>query len=173
MTQPASLQLEHLVEWVRGLPANRKYLFAVDPGLLTGAALLDITEVSSNDIKKLGSWELTVDEYFDMSEAVISGLGKSVEVVIEDFHITDRTSKLSEAPWSLQLIGATMFLVRRFGASDFHLQSPSEKHFADNEKLKHTGFWHVGGEGHANDAYRHAMVYINDRNPRWAKYLLV
>jgi hypothetical protein len=22
------------------------------------------------------------------------------------------------------------------------------------------GFWHVGGEGHAQDAFRHALVYM-------------
>jgi hypothetical protein len=177
MTQPASSQLEltldSLYAWVAQLPRERRYLFAVDPGLLTGAALLDITSISDNGILKLGSWELTVDQYFDMAEAVISGLGPDVEVVIEDFHITKRTSDLSEAPWSLQLIGATMFLVRRFNALDFVLQSPGDKPFASNEKLRKVGFWHVGGEGHANDAYRHAMVYINNRYPRWSKYLLV
>lgn len=149
----------------------RRYLLSIDPGLLTGVALLDITD--QDNILICGSWELTIDQFFDLSEAVVSGLGQYVEVVIEDFNITDRTVKLSEAPWSLQLIGATMFLVRRFGAADFNLQKPSEKHFADNAKLRHIGFWHRGGEGHANDAFRHAMVYINDRNPRWAKHLLM
>ena len=173
MTHPTSLQLDSLSEWVGQLPRDRRYLFAVDPGLLTGAALLDITDYATNDILKHGDWELNVDEYFDMAEAVIGGLGPLVEVVIEDFHITKRTADLSEAPWSLQLIGATMFLSRRFAAKDFVLQSPSDKPFASNEKLRHIGWWHKGGGGHANDAYRHAMVYIHDRHPRWAKYLLV
>lgn len=171
MTAPASLQLDDISDWVGSLPTDRRYVFGVDPGLLTGAALLDISDL--DDIIKLGSWELTVNEYFDMAEAVTTRLGPSVEIAIEDFHITNRTAKLSEAPWSLQLIGATMFLARRFGVRDFQLQSPSEKKFADNAKLRKVGFWHVGGEGHANDAYRHAMVYIHDKNPRWAKHLIV
>lgn len=173
MEAPAELMLDSLYAWATELPKGRRYLFAVDPGLLTGAVLLDFTGVATNDIAKLGAWELNVDQYFDVAEAVISGLGPSVEVVMEAFHITKRTSDLSEAPWSLELIGATKFLVRRFGAADFSLQSPGEKPFADNKKLRHVGFWHVGGEGHANDAYRHAMIYIHDKHPRWAKYLLV
>jgi hypothetical protein len=53
------------------------------------------------------------------------------------------------------------------------LQLPSQKPFADNEKLHAVDFWHVGGAGHANDSLRHAMVWIVERNRKWTRKLLV
>jgi hypothetical protein len=40
-------------------------------------------------------------------------------------------------------------------------QSPADaKAMFPNEALKKVGAWHVGGEGHANDAIRHALLRL-------------
>lgn len=145
-----------------------KYLLAIDPGLATGVAILDITDLE--DVKVLNSWEMDIDEFSDFIEDAINTDG--VEIVCERFIITVQTAKLSQAPWSMELIGTIRFLTRKYGKR-LTLQKPDQKTFAPNEKLKLVGFWHKGGGGHANDAFRHAMVYMVNRHPQWAKRLIV
>lgn len=134
-------------------------------------ALMDITDI--NNVSIINAWELDTEEFYKKAEDIISALGPSLEIVLEDFIITDRTAKLSQAPWSLQLKGVVMFLAWKHYANSFTLQKPSDKAFAPNEKLKHVGFWFVGGEGHAQDAFRHVIVYLVNRYPQWAKNLIV
>lgn len=148
---------------------DKRYLLAIDPGLMTGMCIIDITDIE-NPVK-FWSAEWTMDDFFGgianvMQETAI------VEVVIEDFRITDATGDLSEAPWSLKLIGVTEYLGFCYGKSVVK-QQPVEKAFPTNERLRMVDFWHVGGAGHANDALRHAMVWIVKKNRKWTKKLIL
>lgn len=150
-----------------------KYLLAIDPGLSTGIALLNMDDSENPEV--VFSHEWTVEEFYQNIETLIEDLGP--EVVCEKFIITVQTAKLSQAPWSLELIGITKYLSWKYNCR-LTLQKPDEKSFAPNDKvgnakLKRVGFWHKGGEGHANDAFRHAMVYIVNHYPKWAKRLIV
>jgi hypothetical protein len=147
-----------------------KYLLAIDPGLDTGMVFMDIEDPLEPII--IGDWELQPDEFYARVEEIISTHGSNVRVVIERYIITPETAKKSPQPWSLELIGVTRKECWKYGAT-LVLQKPSEKEFATNEKLRHVGFWHVGGEGHANDAFRHALVYLNERYARWGKKLVM
>lgn len=147
---------------------NPKYLLSIDPGLMTGVCLIDLSD-PENPVK-VWSKEVTIEEFHDNIEQLISH--EETHVVIEDFKITVETGKLSDAPWSLELIGVVRYLCYLNGKV-LDLQLPSQKPFADNDKLRAVDFWHVGGEGHANDSLRHAMVWIVDRNRKWTRKLLV
>lgn len=145
-----------------------RYLLSIDPGLATGVCLIDLSD-PENPVK-VWSKEVTIAEFHDNIEKLVSH--EETHVVIEAFKITVETGKLSDAPWSLELIGVVRYLCYLSG-KELDLQLPSQKPFADNDKLRAVDFWHVGGEGHANDALRHAMVWIVDRNRKWTKKLLV
>lgn len=145
-----------------------RYLLSIDPGLATGVCLIDL--IDPENPVKVWAAEVTTTEFYDKIEELVAQ--KETHVVIEDFKITVETGKLSDAPWSLNLIGVVQYLCYHSGkVLDFQL--PSQKPFADNDKLRAVDFWYVGGEGHANDALRHAMVWIVDRNRKWTKKLLV
>lgn len=145
-----------------------RYLLSIDPGLATGVCLIDL--IDPENPVKVWSKEVTIEEFHDNIEQLISH--EETHVVIEDFKITVETGKLSDAPWSLELIGVVRYLCYLNGKV-LDLQLPSQKPFADNDKLRAVDFWHVGGEGHANDSLRHAMVWIVDRNRKWTRKLLV
>lgn len=149
-------------------PSNAKYLLSIDPGLATGVCLIDLQDPDNPTVMWAAEW--TIQDFYDKISDVISS--DDLAVVIEDFKITVETGKLSDAPWSLNLIGVTQYLCYHTGTPLF-FQLPSQKPFADNEKLHAVDFWHVGGEGHANDALRHAMIWIVGFNRKWTKKLLV
>lgn len=145
-----------------------RYLLAIDPGLATGICLIDLS--NPDEPVKVWSKEVAIEEFYDGISAIIAD--PNVHVVIEDFKITVETGKLAEAPWSLNLIGVVQYLCYLSGkVLDFQL--PSEKPFADNDKLRMFDFWHVGGEGHANDALRHAMIWIVNRHRKLVRKLIV
>lgn len=146
------------------------FLLGIDPGLCTGVALVDWTDFDNP--KPLSSNELDTYQFYEYIEAATTTLTDNLHVVIENFNVTDRTAKLSEAPWSLQLKGIVDFLTWRFNSKSYAIHKPADKPFASNDKLRRVGFWHKGGAGHANDAYRHAMVRIVNANPTWATKLM-
>lgn len=147
----------------------RTKVFGVDPGLATGLALADITDRMSP--KPLGALEVEESKFYETAEATVEQFADDLIVVCENYIITSATAKKSQAPWSLMGRGIMTFLCWKHNVP-IVIQTPQEtKEFATDEKLKKAGFWFVGGEGHANDAYRHIIKYHADRNPRWANTL--
>lgn len=138
-----------------------RFLLSVDPGLATGVCFLDISlpdpVILWTDEIDEASLAFRVEEI--LSEGCVDGKN-TVEVVVEKFTITPQTGKLSSAPWSLEHIGVIRYLCRKYNAT-FLLQTPADaKNFVPNERLKALGLWHRGGEGHALDALRHAVLYM-------------
>ena len=140
-----------------------KYALAVDPGKISGVALLSWT-TQDTDLPKLeASYE--VDD-----EAFASIINKHLDnwyqqdiffVVCERFTITAQTVKNSQAPYSLEQIGVLKHLCRvaDYSINNISFQTPVDaKNMFPNEALKKIGTWHRGGEGHANDAIRHALL---------------
>ena len=141
-------------------------VLAIDPGKLTGVAhLLRV----GDEVTLLGSYEYNEDD-------IIPGIRPTIEdwrpldkeqfplrVVIEKFTITVETAKKSQAPFSLEVIGAVKQVCRDAGypVDAIAWQKPSEaKESFPNAKLKRVGLWHRGGEGHALDAIRHGALYL-------------
>lgn len=146
-----------------------RYLFAVDPGLKTGVCLIDCQDWD-NPVPMWAA-ELTIEEFYVKLESVFNVYGDDLILVFEDFHITVQTAKNTPEPWSLHLIGLMMYFCWKYNVK-FSVQSPVRKGFASPDKQHRVGFWHVGGKGHANDAYKHAMIYLADNNPQWVRKLL-
>lgn len=139
---------------------------AIDPGKMTGVAFM---LRKGNEVSLLGSYEWAEDEVIPGVRPFIQEWRPLEEgsfplrVVMERFTITVETAKKSQAPFSLEVIGAVKQVCRD---ADYPLgaiawQKPSEaKESFTNAKLKRLGLWHRGGEGHALDAIRHGALYL-------------
>jgi hypothetical protein len=131
-----------------------KRLLSIDPGKMTGIAEWDIEDLG--DPKLLETHEL---EQMPLCAYVEEKLryAHSYDIVMERYVIGE-----ADAPWSLEVIGAVRYLNWKQTGRDYvELQTPGDaKSFADNERLRALGFWHVGGAGHANDAIRHGVLYM-------------
>lgn len=148
---------------------GRTFLLGIDPGLATGVAYINYTDADNPQVE--WSDEKSVEQFHEFIEIFLSQHKDICSVVIEDYIITERTAKLSQQPWSLRLIGVVAYLCWKYNIP-LTLQKPRDKEFADNKKLQRIKFWHVGGEGHANDAFKHCLVWLVQRNPRVAKHLV-
>lgn len=151
------------------------YLLCLDPGLASGVAVLETSElqedragavsiIESGELqpKELNAWLLA---WFNRAVEEKAGL----ECVCENFLITPQTGKNSTADWSLKKIGVLEFLGEMYSVN-VTLQTPAAaKSFVDNKRLRALGLWHKGGAGHANDALRHGVLYLVDKrgwNPK-------
>lgn len=137
----------------------KKYILAVDPGKATGMALISLESGSEPVLE--WSDELQQEEYAKPIRSYLEAYGGDLEVVCERFTINAQTVKNSQAPYSLEQIGILkqcLFDVGRV-AEEVKFQSPADaKAMFPNEALKFLGYWHRGGEGHALDAIRHALL---------------
>lgn len=127
---------------------------AIDPGLVTGVCLVrfDVPEGCTLETSK----EIEFDEIEPWCEAF---LPIAERVVVERFIITKKTVSNSQAPWSLEAIGAFRLMAHRHHHA-LEFQSPSDaKSTVDNTMIRRLGLWHRGGEGHALDAIRHAVTF--------------
>lgn len=130
-------------------------LVAVDPGLTTGVAMFRHGGLpnfehnfTSGQVEGRGEFMDTFDEMVEM--------GVPLAVVCESYTITGATAQKSQQVDALYIIGALEYVCRKLGFP-FELQSPAQaKSFATDEKLQAIG-WYAPGNGHANDAARHAL----------------
>lgn len=138
---------------------KKPYILSIDPGELSGVAL-----VRRDPMELIESDELDWIETSRFVDAKLRELGgENVEVVVERFTITVQTAKNSQQGISLEMIGIMRFLAYVHKAGAIVLQSSADaKNFCTNPRLKAVGLWHVGGEGHALDALRHALKRLVD-----------
>jgi hypothetical protein len=141
-----------------------KYVLSVDPGKASGIVLMSWNglDLVPNVIL---SKEVQPEEFALVVETSLNSLkgDENLTVVCERFTINAQTVRNSQAPYSLEQIGVLKHLCREAGYSvdDIVMQSPADaKAMFPNEALKKVGTWHVGGEGHANDAMRHALLRL-------------
>lgn len=126
-------------------------ILAVDPGKTTGYVIWNPEE------RREG--ELYVEAFLDLAWEQISS-GRIDTVVCERFVINARTATLTQAPWSLEQIGALRFMCQKFDVN-FVLQNASEaKKFATDKRLNDYGWPRPQGAGHARDAQRHLLIYL-------------
>lgn len=144
-----------------------KLLIAIDPGKASGFAVLDYTDL--DDIKIDYSDELeqfAVSEYVEkmLEDNAESETPNSIEIVMEKFTVTPQTGKNSNGEnWSSEIIGSIRYMAKKHGIK-FTEQTPARaKSFVENDRMRAIGIWHVGGEGHAKDALRHAVLYLVEK----------
>lgn len=147
-----------------------KRLLAVDPGLMTGVSMVDVSDLDSPKVIWSGEWD--IETFHTKIDELMKNEDGELGLVYENYIITDETSKKSQQPWSLHLIGVMNYFGWKYSVP-ITIQKPSDKQFASNERLKSVDFWHVGGAGHANDSLRHAMVWIVNKHRKFAVKLVL
>ena len=126
-------------------------ILAVDPGKTTGYSIWSAKDRIDG--------ELYVEAFLDFAWDKLEH-GNIDVVVCERFVINARTAQLTQAPWSLEQIGALRFMCKKFDV-DFVLQNASDaKKFATDKLLTNYGWPRPPGGGHARDAQRHLLVYL-------------
>lgn len=139
-------------------------ILAVDPGKASGICLFEWEE--GEEPKMAWSGEYQQDQYAQAIRLAIhasQSSGVKVEVVCERFTINAQTVRNSQAPYSLEQIGILRqcMLDAGYAMDDISFQSPADaKAMFPNEKIKKLDYWHKGGEGHALDSIRHALLYM-------------
>lgn len=139
-----------------------KYILSVDPGKATGVALL--SRVDREEPTLSMSCEVQPEEFAKAIRDLIAELGddlSNLQIVCEKFTINAQTVRNSQAPFSLEQIGVLKQIMQDNGIDRESVvwQTPADaKRMFPNEALKTLGYWHRGGEGHANDAIRHALL---------------
>jgi hypothetical protein len=135
-----------------------KMILSVDPGKATGMTLFSFERGQEPVLVWAGEYQQ--EEYAKpIRETLVEY--PDVTVVCERFIINAQTAKKSQAPYSLEQIGILKQCLMDAGrkADDIIFQSPSDaKAMFDNPKLKKLEYWYVGGEGHALDSLRHALL---------------
>lgn len=131
------------------------WVMAIDPGGVTGWAMIDMHgDLTPHCGEESGRYNMA--RFF--REAV--GKGAQLEVVCEDFIISERTIRTSPDPNALRLIGWLDLECERLGIP-FTLQAPGvAKSFSKDDMLKRVGWWNPSPGGHQNDALRHLLRYM-------------
>lgn len=139
---------------------------AVDPGLLTGVALINFGMVPGARTFLAEAAELDFEDMLPWFERVVP---VADVVVSERFIIGPQTVGKSQAPWSLRVEGIEFALCARYDKVPV-LQSPADaKSLVSNELIQRVGLWYKGGAGHAHDAIRHGLTWAMKngwRDPR-------
>jgi hypothetical protein len=144
--------------------SNTRMILSVDPGKASGICLFEWNEGEEPTLAWSGEYQQK-----DYAQAVRLGLAtgnyaqRKVEIVCERFTINAQTVRNSQAPFSLEQIGILKqcLIDAHYDLELINFQSPADaKAMFTNEKIKKLGYWHVGGEGHALDAIRHALLYM-------------
>lgn len=141
------------------------HVVTIDPGFVSGCAYV-YSEAPGAPLEQRDSAELDVIETGEWLERTLLAIGdEPVTFAIERFTITSKTATNSQAPWSLQVIGQSRWILHRLPraeAVEMVLQSPVDaKVVFPNPRLKEVGLWHRGGKGHAMDALRHAGLVLH------------
>lgn len=137
-----------------------KYILSLDPGKITGVALLRVEPGLDPVLER--SLELEQHEVAKIVREILANpaIKDNIDIACERFVINAQTVRNSQAPYSLEVIGILkqcLFDIDKSG-DDIYFQAPaSAMAMFTNEKLKKLGYWHRGGAGHALDAIRHAL----------------
>lgn len=133
-------------------------LLAIDPGKMTGVCRVQF-DPSTETLGAPETAEIAMtDIYSWLWQTFDSGAPEAV--ALEDFKITPGTGRLGSPDWSLRIIGAVEMLAEHYGVPVRKQPPANAKAFATNDRLRALGLWHRGGAGHANDASRHAVLYM-------------
>lgn len=133
-------------------------LLALDPGLRTGLAALNV--IRQDD----PFWSDEIGDPLNVCDWVNTALEmQKVDLVVcENYIITGQTHTKTQQHYSLEIIGCVRWLCSRHGV-EFVLQTPVERKGITNDILKKLG-WYKGSKGdfagHADDAARHLGTFL-------------
>jgi hypothetical protein len=138
-------------------------VISVDPGKATGLSTFSF--IKGEEPEMLETFEAQFDTFAPWVRKWldVSSDYDFVHIVCERFTINAQTIKNAPAPYSLEEIGVLKQIMLDYDidVEALILQSPADaKAMWDNPKLKKLGYWHKGGEGHALDSIRHALLKL-------------
>lgn len=143
-------------------------VLAVDPGKLTGLAFLTWDKGSEPQI--FYTAEVEPHQFAPEIRRCLQDAAEmpntTLYVVCERFVINAQTVRNSQAPFSLEQIGVLKQCLRDVGIDEQSIvwQAPADAMaMFPNPALKKVGYWHKGGQGHALDALRHALLFTVKR----------
>ena len=141
-------------------------IIAIDPGLASGVAHVRVDPVGPVWFPIVSTDELAPRETGQWLRAALRLVPDhdTTAVVIEKFTITAKTAQNSQAPWSLEVIGQSRWIVWEEISPERQLivQSPADSMAAfKNDRLRALGLWHRGGHGHAVEALRHVALFAH------------
>ena len=128
-----------------------KYL-SIDPGLTTGVAWFD-DDFGFESREIAGRYDL-----YDFVAPLVA-LCPKLTVIIERWDVRKDTFGKSAQEDARYIIGYIDGICQATGVPYVEQRPAEAKSFASNAKLKKLG-WFQGGEGHADDASRHLLVYL-------------
>jgi hypothetical protein len=137
---------------------DRHIIMAVDPGLATGWAILEVGE----DYFNSGITEGGLLGFVSWVTNALAAPHTSFEVVVEKFTIMQSTAKKSRQMDALYLNGFLEGYCFLLGIPFTRHMVSNVKKFAPDAKLKKLG-WYRPGAGHDNDAARHLLAYISKK----------
>ena len=127
----------------------KKLIEALDPGLTTGWALLELDDKHPMELFDCGQIK-------DGVEGVLARKFLDIDILIsEQFVLDGRTVKPELEP--LRIEGVLMAEAYGLGHQLIFQRNNFKKH-VDDAKLKEIG-WYQKGMPHANDAIRHALAW--------------
>jgi hypothetical protein len=146
---------------------NRYAVAGIDPGNTTGCFGAQIYIPGDGHHLWSLTTHLELKHAIDVREWLDNFIHRvetpNLVVGIERFVITPRTSKLSRQPAALGIIGIMEELCQERRVS-YRLQMKSEVvKLGSDVKLRKLG-WYSPGQGHANDAARHALFALAHQN---------
>lgn len=148
---------------------SKEFLLSIDPGLATGTSLFNTEDLQNAFL--IDSHEYGITEFYEYLESIMKLYSDELMIVIEGFIISEETAKKTPAPWSLELIGFVKYMCWKYEVP-LVTQQPVEREFATHEMLHEMNFWHKGGEGHAIQSMKHALVWMVNRDRRLMRKLL-
>ena len=146
-------------------------LITIDPGKATGITISLLPDAKAPSLQGINATE--VFSFEDMA-ALLWRIGVSYGrtgsvLVVESYVISGGTAAKTQAPWSLELIGAAR-MISIIWKFRFELQTPAlAKSVASDHVLRtldkrSQGWWTPTEGGHANDAIRHAATWLLRNN---------
>ena len=143
---------------------SNRIILSVDPGKASGICLFK--HYDGEEPEMLWGGEYLQHQYAEpirKAFAYAMSQGVKLEVVCERFTINAQTVRNSQAPYSLEQIGVLKQIMLDYGrqVDDIYFQSPADaKAMFSNDKIRTLEFWYKGGEGHALDSIRHALLRL-------------
>jgi len=139
-------------------------VIAVDPGKTTGLAVFSYEPGTEPVLKSSGEYEVwRFVEELQGAILLARSVNETAEIVCERFVINAQTIKNSQAPFSIEQIGITKYVMYQHGIDPDRLifQAPSDaKKMFPNDALRRLGYWTVGTAGHDKDAMRHGLLRL-------------
>jgi hypothetical protein len=133
-------------------------MLSLDPGGTTGAALVQYFENEEPELKWARQIPNGLQGFLDFHWDELLSYDID-EIVCENFTLREGVYGADLSP--VYVIGALEALYER-GRTPITYQPPSSKPLCDDDRLKRIGM-HSKGRPHANDAVRHAIIYLRNK----------